>query len=213
MTQFSDEELMMHLKQEDIPAFEELFNRYEHRICSFLYRLGGNAQESEDGTQETFLRLWKGRVLYEPSGKFSTYVFQIAKNHFLHQQEKKQYHTQYEQAANNTSSCATKQTSSETVHDCVLDNEIQSKINKAVAMLPEKHRLVYVLSEQEHMPYKQVAEVLDCPIGTVSSRKVEAIKKLRELLSPLRNELLSDTACMVQVTTETSDDKDNEVVQ
>jgi RNA polymerase sigma-70 factor (ECF subfamily) len=61
-----------------------------------------------------------------------------------------------------------------------------------VARLPEAQRLVYVLTEQQEMSYRQVAEVLDCPVGTVSSRKVQAVRRLRELLQPLRDELLGD---------------------
>jgi RNA polymerase sigma-70 factor (ECF subfamily) len=66
-------------------------------------------------------------------------------------------------------------------------------VTEAVARLPETLRLVYVLTEQQGMSYKQAAEVLECPVGTVSSRKVEAVRRLRELLQPLRDELLGDT--------------------
>ena len=74
----------------------------------------------------------------------------------------------------------------------MLAGELQAAVAEAVARLPETQRLVYVLTEQEGMSYKQAAEVLDCPVGTVSSRKVEAVRRLRELLQPLRDELLGD---------------------
>jgi RNA polymerase sigma-70 factor (ECF subfamily) len=68
--------------------------------------------------------------------------------------------------------------------------EIGLAIGEAVASLPEIHRMVYILSEEQKLSYKQIADILDCPVGTVSSRKVEAIRKLRKLLEPLRDEVL-----------------------
>lgn len=69
-------------------------------------------------------------------------------------------------------------------------NEIRGAVGDAIAQLPETFRLVYVLSEEQGMSYKEIADILGCPVGTVSSRKVEAVKKLRKLLRPLRDELL-----------------------
>ena len=89
MGTYTDEELMGLVQGQDISAFEELFRRYEQRVFAFFWRLSANRQEAEDGTQETFLRLWKTRVRYEPVGRFSTYLFQIAKNHFLHERQKR----------------------------------------------------------------------------------------------------------------------------
>ena len=54
---------MSRVQQQDVSAFEELFRRYDQRIFAFFWRLCANRQEAEDGAQETFLRLWKARVL------------------------------------------------------------------------------------------------------------------------------------------------------
>ena len=181
------------VQKHEISAFEELFRRYDRRIFAFFWRLCANRQEAEDGTQETFLRLWKARVRYEPAGKFSTYLFQIAKNHFLHEPEKRDRRMDSQQpSATSLSATSSEPASSDRVDGRMLASELQAAVNEAVARLPEAQRLVYVLSEQEGMSYKQVAEVLDCPVGTVSSRKVEAVRRLRELLQPLRDELLHD---------------------
>ena len=189
----TDEELMNLVQRQDISAFEELFRRYEHRIFGFFWRLSPDRQQAEDGTQETFLRLWKARVRYEPTGRFSTYLFQIAKNHFLHEQEKRNRRMNSQQpSAENLPAASSEPASSDRPEGRILARELQAAFNQAVARLPEPQRLVYVLTEQESMSYQQVAEVLDCPMGTVSSRKVQAVKKLRELLGPLRAELLGD---------------------
>jgi len=85
MTDHTDEELMSLVANQDASAFEELFHRYRRRLFAFFYRLAWNAEEARDCNQETFLRLWRGRARYAPKGRFSTYLFQIAKNHFLHE--------------------------------------------------------------------------------------------------------------------------------
>lgn len=181
------------VRKQDISAFEELFRRYDQRVLAFFWRLCANRQEAEDGTQETFLRLWKARVRYEPTGKFSTYLFQIAKNHFLHEREKQGRRLDSQQrSAKNPDGGADEPASWDTAHGPMLAGELQAAVVEAVARLPESQRLVYVLTEQEEMSYKQAAEVLNCPVGTVSSRKVEAVRRLRELLQPLRDELLGD---------------------
>jgi len=181
------------VQRRDISAFEELFRRYEQRVFAFLWRLCANRQEAEDGTQETFLRLWKARVRYEPTGKFSTYLFQIAKNHFLHERQRQHRRIDSQQpSAENPAGAADEPASPDVTHSPMLAGELQAAVAEAVARLPETQRLVYVLTEHEGMSYKQAAEVLNCPVGTVSSRKVEAVRRLRELLQPLRDELLGD---------------------
>jgi len=191
MGTYTDEELMGLVQEHDISAFEELFRRYEQRVFAFFWRLSANRQEAEDGTQETFLRLWKARLRYEPAGKFSTYLFQIAKNHFLHERQKRDRRRDSQQPPANRLPAAS-DVSSDRADDRMLAGELRAVVDDAVGRLPETQRLVYVLSEQQGMSYKQVAEVLDCPVGTVSSRKVQAVRRLRELLEPLRDELLAD---------------------
>ena len=173
----------------DASAFEELFHRYERRLFAFFYRLVLNAEEARDCTQETFVRLWKGRTRYVPKGKFSTYLFQIAKNHFLHQRQKQKARIDLQPVDGSDDSLEAPASSSSGYAEAVA-KETRSAINEAVARIPEAHRLVYVLSEEQRMSYKEIADTLGCPVGTVSSRKVEAIKKLRKLLEPLMDELL-----------------------
>lgn len=193
MGSYTDEELMGLVQRQDVSAFEELFRRYEQRVFVFLWRLSANRQAAEDGTQETFLRLWKARVRYEPTGRFSTYLFQIAKNHFLHERQKQDRRAEPDRTSAQNPTGATDESAPwEEADGPVLARELQVAVRQAMARLPDALRLAYVLTEQEGMSYKQAAEVLDCPVGTVSSRKVEAVRRLRELLKPLRDELLGD---------------------
>jgi len=191
MTDYTDEELMSFVRNQDVSAFEELFHRYGQRVFAFFYRLVRNAEQARDYTQETFLRLWRGRERYAQKGRFSTYIFQIAKNHFLHEHQKRKHRIAFEHAsADNPQGALETANSRDNAYKEAVANEIQSAISKAVTSLPEIHRLVYVLSEEQRLSYKEIAEILGCPVGTVSSRKVEAVRKLRKLLEPLRDEVL-----------------------
>ena len=195
MTNYTDEELMSFVKNQDVSAFEELFGRYERRVFAFFCRLVWNAEEARDYTQETFLRLWKGRARYTPKGRFSTYLFQIAKNHFLHEYQKRKCRIAFEHvSADNPQGPLEKANSPDSAYSQAVANEMRSAISKAVTGLPEIHRLVYVLSEEQRLSYKEIAEVLGCPVGTVSSRKVEAVRKLRNMLGPLRDELFDKSS-------------------
>lgn len=181
---------MNFVKNQDVSAFEELLERYERRIFTFFYRLMWNTEEARDCTQDTFLQVWKGRIRYTIKGRFSTYIFQIAKNHFLHEHRR---HKSKSNLIQNFRANMQKHMEEESVLDStygrVIAHEIDSAISEAVASLPEKYRLVYVLSEEQQLSYKEISNVLGCPVGTVSSRKVEAIRKLRKLLEPLRDEV------------------------
>ena len=191
MSKYTDEELMTYVKEQNISAFEELFGRYEQRIFAFFYRLLWSVEDARDCTQETFLRLWRGRAMYAPTGRFTTYIFQIAKNHFLNLHEKKRCRVSLKQASTGDfPGSEGKLILHDSTSERAIANELGAAIHKAVMYLPEPYRLVYVLSEEQRFSYREIADVLGCPVGTVSSRKVEAIKKLRKLLEPLRDEFL-----------------------
>jgi RNA polymerase sigma-70 factor, ECF subfamily len=191
MTNYTDEELMGFVRNQDVAAFEELFGRYERRVFAFFYRLVWNAEEAGDCTQETFLRLWRGRAGYAPKGKFSAYLFQIAMNHFLHEHRKHKSRISREQnTAGGSQGPREEKAPPHGPFSRAVAREIGAAISEAVTSLPEIHRLVYVLSEEQRLSYKEIADVLGCPVGTVSSRKVEAVRKLRKILEPLRDDIL-----------------------
>lgn len=190
MNDYSDEELMNLAMNDDARAFEELFHRYQRRLFGFFYGLVLNAEEARDGVQETFLRLWQGRTQFAHKGRFAAYLFQIAKNHFLYKSRKQKSHLDLQRVSAEDPAASLHRVSLPSIgYSEAVVNEIRAAVTEAMAHLPEIHRLVYVLSEEQGMSYKEIAAILECPVGTVSSRKVEATKKLRKLLQPLRDEL------------------------
>jgi RNA polymerase sigma-70 factor (ECF subfamily) len=187
---YSDEELMNLAMNDDARAFEELFRRYKRRLLGFFYGLVLNSEEARDCVQETFLRLWQKRTQFAHRGRFSAYLFQIAKNHFLDNSRSRKFHIDVQRICGPEPAESLHQVSlSSGGYNEAVVNEIRGAVSEAMARLPEIHRLVYVLSEEQGMSYKDIADILECPVGTVSSRKVEAVRKLRKLLRPLRDEL------------------------
>jgi RNA polymerase sigma-70 factor, ECF subfamily len=193
MKSYSDEELMLLVKGQSVAAFEELLGRYERRMLLFFHRLAGDPERARDWAQETLLRVWKNRAGYIAQGRFAAYLFRIARNQFIDAHRKEQHRVAAEQQQlgdddrSNPEPCS----SGPDGFQELFASELGTAINEAIARLPETHRLVYVLSEEEHLSYREIADVLDCPVGTVSSRKVEAVKKLRLWLKPWKDEWLS----------------------
>jgi len=193
MEEYSDEELMRLAMNNNTLAFEELFHRYRHRLFAFFYRMLPDVEEAKDCSQEVILKLWQERTRYMPKGRFSTYLFRIAKNHFLDRKRRRKSRIKYHRISPNYFDVDSEKSDLPTdPYNTAVADEIGSVIRGAIAHLPEMYRFVYVLSEEQRMSYQEIAAILGCPIGTVSSRKVEAIKKLRELLKPLKDELLKD---------------------
>ena len=171
MQDYPDEKLMSLAINNDVCAFETLFLRYQRRLFAFFYRLSPDVEEAKDCCQETFLRLWRERARYISKGKFSTYLFRIAKNLFLDRYRKQKSRINLQTLSPDCS--ATGSMRSNQLIDplnAAVETEITLAVSRAIARLTEAHRLVYVLSEEQHMSYREIAEILDCPVGTVSSR-------------------------------------------
>jgi len=193
MEEYSDEQLMSLAMNNDTFAFEELFRRYKRRLFAFFYRMRPDVEEAKDCSQEVALKLWRERARYTPKGRFSTYLFRIAKNHFLDRYRQQKHRIKLQPVSPNDSEVDSEKSSLLTdPYSTAVANEIGAVIHRAIARLPEMHRFVYVLSEEQRLSYREIADIIGCPIGTVSSRKVEALKKLREFLRPLRDELSKD---------------------
>ncbi len=189
MTVDDDRELMVRVRGGDLAAFEALYARYRRPLLHFFHRLCWDRSFAEDLVQDTFFRLWKGRRRYRPTGKFTTYLFQIAKNHWLNEREKKA------RRISPLSLEASGRGESNGLRDTVrapgrgpvgraLDRELGEKIAAATEALSEKLRLVFVLGQIDGMRYADIAEILEIPVGTVKSRMAHAEKALRGLLAP-----------------------------
>lgn len=179
-----DKKLMLRVKGGDMAAFEELYARYSRPLLNFFYRLTWDRGFSEDLMQEAFVRLWKGSRNYRPSGKFTTYLFQIAKNHWLNERDKKMRRIKPvsleaggDEASNGLREAIPAPERGPMGE--VLNRELSAALAKAVEGLSEKLRLVFVLGQLKGVKYADIAEILGIPVGTVKSRMANAEKSIR----------------------------------
>jgi RNA polymerase sigma-70 factor, ECF subfamily len=179
---------MLRAKGGDLAAFEALYALYSRPLTNFFYRLVWDRGRSEDLMQETFLRLWRGKKNYKPSGKFTTYLFQIAKNHWLNDRDKRNRRiapVSMDAGGDPDSNGLKESIPTKEVGPMAesLNRELGEKIARAVDDLSEKLRLVFVLGQIEGMKYADIGEVLGIPVGTVKSRMANAEKAIRGRLS------------------------------
>lgn len=190
----TDEELMLRAKEGDRAAFETLAARHYANILNFIYRFMRDHHVAEELCQETFLRLWRSAPNYMPLAKFTTFLYHIAKNVCLKELARTnrapQLHSLdeplFEERRGHYTLAEEVEDGSKTPEEEVLRFEMQKRIHDAVSSLTEAHRLVFVLTEYQGLSYQEVAEIAQCPVGTVASRKNTAVRQLRKMLSSHR---------------------------
>ncbi len=182
-----DEKLMLRVGQGDLDAFEEIYNAYKGSLGAFFYHLVWDRTLTEDYIQEVFLKLWKSAATYKPTARFSTFLFQIAKNFWFNECKRlkrapAQYSLDVSGGGGDGSFASAVPAPDPTPSTMMARAEIKARIQDALGALPEKQRLAFVMSEFQGLKYHEIAEVLDVPIGTVKSRMAGAEKCLRKKL-------------------------------
>jgi len=168
--------LMDKIKNDDRNAFAELYERYKHRLVNFFYQLGSDIKLAEDGLQEVFFRIWQYRSRYQPRARVSTYLYRIAKNYWLNEVKRLKHRTVPIQSVEKDL------LGQEVLSQQSGNQELISSIKNAIDQLPEKEKMVLVLSEYQGLKYREIAEVLDIAEITVKTRMARAIKRLRRYL-------------------------------
>jgi len=140
-------------------------------------RLTMNQTEAEDLVQETFMQAWKSFAHYEVGTNCRAWLYKILFNKYDHHRRKKYTQAKYIQEADDLTFLSAAQTAP--VREHLTDTEVIAALNK----LPEHYRSVVLLADVHEFDYKEVAEVLDIPIGTVMSRLSRARTQLKKSLA------------------------------
>lgn len=181
----TDEEAMWQVKvHDDHRAFAQLVERWEEPIRRLCTRMIGDAARGDDLKQEAFSKLFEKRKLYEPTGRFSTYLWRIALN-VCHDELRR--HNRRKEIFINIEDGAEIETfaDAEPAPDSAAARSEEAEIvRQALMRLPENYRTVLVLRHYEGLKMVKIAEILDIPLGTVSSRLVEGLARLSRYLEP-----------------------------
>lgn len=182
----SDEELMLRYRDGDKAAFETLYERYEKTLFDFIYRMVMNNPETENLFQETFHRVVRSRKKYQATAQFRTWLFQIAMNLCRDRRRRMKHRSHLSLndplASQNDGGLELKDLVSDPAPDVaksVEAGELESFVKGAIASLPEDEHLVVILKEYQGLKFSEIAEIMDCPVGTLKSINHRAHERLR----------------------------------
>ena len=174
-------------------AFRELLQRYERPVFSLVYRMVRDRALAEDLTQETFIRAFRAIGKYNPSYKFSSWIFKIAHNLTIDHLRRKRIDTvslQGSRHALTEEAQARTQPVVESTYerpDAYVENkELGGEIEAAIGRLRPHYRTVTLLRHVEGYSYNEIAEIMDLPLGTVKTYIHRARLELKEALGHLR---------------------------
>ncbi|KQO01472.1 RNA polymerase subunit sigma-24 [Paenibacillus sp. Leaf72] len=175
----SDEYLIQQIARQDASALEQLYDRYERPVYSFVYRMLKDAMASEEVVQELFVRIWNAasRVeAEEASGKISTWIFAIARNlaiDWIRKQERRPQQVQGEMILERTvDPLITEQV--------VEDRMLGEKMKEAIGQLNDDQKQVVEWIYYMGYTQQEVADKHQIPLGTVKSRVRLALRQLRK---------------------------------
>jgi RNA polymerase sigma-70 factor (ECF subfamily) len=186
-----DARLMMRVCQGDSKAFETLVDNYRDRLVGILYHLVGSADEAEDLAQEVFLRVYRSRDRYQPSAKFSTWLFTIANNLALNAIRDRKRRRSTEVAGTESGPLGPRPLenlasapSGAMPSRVFAKGEMAEIVRAAVATLSDEQRMAIMLNKFEDMNYRQIAEIMDKSEMAIKSLLSRARNTLREVLEP-----------------------------
>ncbi len=185
----SDEDLMLAVRGGHESAFGEIVERHQGPLLRFFVRLGADSAQAEDCAQDVFVKLYRAREGYFPKAKFTTYLYRIARNHWIDVVRARRASpapVSLDAPLDGTEEPATLASRIPAAGGEDERRELLEELERAIARLPEEQRLVFVLGEVQGLPYVEVGEILEIPVGTVKSRMHAAVHRLREILAPRR---------------------------
>jgi RNA polymerase sigma-70 factor (ECF subfamily) len=180
-----DAELMLRVKEGDDASFGLLLEKHRTSVVNFLYRMVQNQAVAEELAQEVFLRVYRSRSTYEPTAKFTTWLFRIATHLALNALRDGKNEKSQERLDDDTSDLPARQVADQrqTVEQQMVYQARLDEVRKAVATLPEKQRAAVLMHKYEEMEYSQIARVLSCSESAVKSLLFRAYETLRARLA------------------------------
>lgn len=186
----SDAQLVKRVQQGDKRAFDLLVVKYQHKIVNLVSRYVRDADEALDVAQEAFIKAYRALPRFRGDSAFYTWLYRIsvntAKNYLVAAKRRPmdydldlQDPEQYDMHA--------RLKTEDTPEAVVLKDEMQQQINRSIAALPEDLRTAIILREIDGMSYEEIAQTMECPVGTVRSRIFRAREAIGKGIDALGN--------------------------
>jgi len=182
-----DAQIMLRVKTGDDSAFDYLVQKYRRAMMSFMYRMTHNMAVAEDLAQEVFLRVYRSRANYEPSAKFTTWLYRIATNLAVNhardtRHERPENTVSLDEPDDETGTTMDVPDSSLSAEENLVRRERLTAIRAKVQALPERQRMAVIMHKYQQMDYRQIAEVLKLSESATKSLLFRAYESLREQL-------------------------------
>lgn len=192
---YSDEELVTRSKNGNLQAFEELVCRYERKIYSVAYRLMGSYDDANDLAQEAFLKAFRAINSFRGDSSFSTWLCRIVTN-LCRDELRKRYRISVESLDQKIclgdveikKQIPSSEPGPEEIYE---KHELQQELQDLLTSLSPEFRLAVVLRDLQGFTYQEIAEQMECSVGTVKSRISRARSFLKEKLLAQREQYSS----------------------
>lgn len=184
----TDLELVKRAQRGEPGAFDLLVLRYQHKVVKLVARLLRDPAEAEDVAQEAFIKAYRALGSFRGDSAFYTWLYRIAVNtarNAMASRQRRPLDYEADLSESEQSMVEARMRHGDTPEAAALSEEIRSTVNHAVEHLPEDLRAAIILREVEGLSYEEIAQAMDCPVGTVRSRIFRAREAIDRSLKPL----------------------------
>lgn len=178
MQPLTDEVLATRIQEGDVEMFGEIINRYEAKMQRYARRFLSRSDEVDDLVQDVFIKVYENIQSFNPSLRFSPWIYRVAHNIFVNELKRK---SRFGLTSFDPDVVFSLLPAKETADDFTLTSERSAEMESLLNELPGKYREVLVLHYFEELSYQEISDVLQIPITTVGVRITRARKKLKTL--------------------------------
>lgn len=182
--------LMNRVRAGDTAAFQELVELHQHRVVGTIAKMLGGDADAEDVAQQVFIRVWRSAAKWEPTAKFTTWLFTITRNLVFNELRRRKRHPAQSMDAVEPGEKARdwEDAAGTSPDESVLKSEMQREIDAAIESLPEAQRLAIIMRRYNESPYEEIAAVLKMSVPAVKSVIFRARETLRQKLQKYLHE-------------------------
>ena len=183
-----DQKLVARVQKGDKTAFDLLARKYQHKLAKLIARYVRDRREVEDVTQEALIKAYRAIGGFRGESAFYTWLYRIAVNtakNYLDSLGRRPPNSDMEVEGAELIDSGDSLRDQATPERTLLTDEIAATVNRVVESLPEDLRTAITLREIDGLSYEEIAQVMDCPIGTVRSRIFRAREAIDDQLRPL----------------------------